>query len=200
MSGEVTPGLRDLLSKQTCFVVENWGSDSKTGMSSADRETGDLVSAHVVSSKVRPAVDDNYEGPLTWDDLVSPERAPNLHIVVLDIDHPAHLVESSTPGHSHLYVEIPPASWTDYAAFLVAARKIGLIEEGYLNASLNRGHSDVRLPWIRKGDAGDLPTPGGIVETVAKPVEPTCTIASPLDCHQPVPTNREALEKLEMPF
>lgn len=166
MSGEVTPGLRELLSKQTCYVVEQFGSKSGTDMSTIERETGDLDKAHVVSSLVRPVVPDDYEGPLTKDDLwIDDDFGPNLHIVVLDIDHQAHLVDSSTPGHSHLYVEIPPVSWTDYVAFLEAAAKIGLVEPGYVEASKRRGHTDVRLPWIKKGDVafgrdqtGDIPT------------------------------------------
>ena len=204
MSEGVNPGLLALLAKQVCFQVEDWGPSSEHP-SKGEREQGDLAVAHVVSSAVRehwmvekPKPEDAAPDP--FDDLFAggfSEYEEPKHIVVLDIDHPAHLVGSSTEGHHHLYVEIPPCSHQDYLAFLDAAHKIGLIEEGYLNASMARGHSDVRLPWVRKGEDGDLPTPGGVVEKVAEPVQPTCTIASPLECHLPEADN---IPTIQHPF
>jgi hypothetical protein len=177
--GEVTPGLRALLANQVCFQVEDWGPSSERP-SNSEREQGDLAVAHVVSSAVREhwMVEKPKTEPVTpdpFDELFAGgfvEYEEPKHIVVLDVDHPAHLVDSSTPGHHHLYVEIPPCAWSDYVEFLQAAHTIGLIEEGYLNASIERGHSDVRLPWVRKGEEGDLPTPGGVVSKVAEPVQP----------------------------
>jgi hypothetical protein len=194
MAGEVTSGLRTLLANQVCFQVEDWGPSSERP-STGEREQGDLAVAHVVSSAVqehwmvekpkpeqpapRPGDALGVTGkPLSWDALLASdflgfvEYEETKHIVILDIDHPSHLVDSSTPGHHHLYVEIPPCPWSDYVEFLKAAEKIGLCEPGYVTASIERGHSDVRLPWVRKGEPGDLPTPGGIVSKVAEPVAP----------------------------
>lgn len=167
MSGEVTPGLRALLAKQQCFAVEYWGADSDSP-DYRDRDTADLNDAHVVSSADRatwntpkPQADGAHLDPANSLDLLFgfEEYEVPLHRIVIDVDHAAHLVESSTPGHHHLYVEIPPVPWDDYMEWLRAGVKIGLVSEGYVNACISRGHSDVRLPWIHKGEPGDIPLP-----------------------------------------
>ena len=115
-----------------CVAQDSWGSNSDGDMGpSKDRDVAELADAHVVSSL------------RTW--------GSSHHAVVLDIDHDAWLVPSSTPGHSHLYVDLI-CHETEYFDFLRAAAKIGLIEEGYAAASIERGHSDVRLPWVVKGE------------------------------------------------
>lgn len=71
------------------------------------------------------------------------------HRLLLDLDHPALLLDSSTPGHHHLYVdvEIGDVQWRELIQALAVA---GVIEEGYAEASLERGHTDLRLPWVKK--------------------------------------------------
>ena len=72
-----------------------------------------------------------------------------MHKVVIDLDHPAQLIESSTPGHHHLIIdhEIP---WSAYVRLLEAMVECGLVEPGYLGSSIDRGYTAVRLPWIKK--------------------------------------------------
>lgn len=72
------------------------------------------------------------------------------HAVLLDLDVPAWLIPSSTPGHSHLYVDLH-CHQDDYFEFLEAAVKVGLVEEGYVGACESRGATSLRLPWVRKG-------------------------------------------------
>lgn len=74
---------------------------------------------------------------------------PGLHAPVIDIDYPARLVPSSTPGHFHLYLDeaIP---WSDYVRVLEVLADVGLIERGYANASIRRGASFVRKPGVSK--------------------------------------------------
>lgn len=167
MAGEVTPGLRALLARQQCFAVEYWGHDSEHP-DYRDRDTADLADAHVASSAVRetwnkpkPQKDGAHLDPSNVFDLLLgfEEYQVPKHVIVIDVDHPAHLVDSSTPGHSHLYVEIPPVEWDKYVKWLEASAEIGLLSPGYVNACITRGHSDVRLPWIRKGEPGDIPLP-----------------------------------------
>jgi hypothetical protein len=74
------------------------------------------------------------------------------HRVVLDLDMPAQLVESTTPGHFHLYID-KELTWAAYLALLFALQKAGIIERGYLRASRARGYTAVRLPWVRKNVA-----------------------------------------------
>jgi hypothetical protein len=74
------------------------------------------------------------------------------HKVVIDVDLPVTMIESSTPGHCHLFID-KAMDWPTYLALLEALAAAGIIEPGYLNAARRRGHTAVRLPWVRK-DAG----------------------------------------------
>ncbi len=91
-------------------------------------ETDDLAKATVITSKT-----------------LASER----HKVVLDLDLPAKLIPSTTPGHFHLYVD-HEIEWDVYANLLDALEKAGLVEPGYVNASKDRGYTAARLPWVRK--------------------------------------------------
>lgn len=129
-------GFRKLLQRLTAFKVAVWAASSSDPDLTTDREVAALDEAHVVSS--------------LNNDLLGPDAGR--HKVVIDIDHPTYLVRSSTPGHYHLYVDVPGGiPWSDYSDLLVALAACGVIEEGYMRASIERGHSDVRLPWIKKG-------------------------------------------------
>jgi hypothetical protein len=84
--------------------------------------------------------------------ITSRVAGTELHKPVLDIDLPATLLPSSTPGHFHLLIdhEMP---WNTFVELLEALVKAGLVEPGYVNASLERGYTAVRLPWVRKAGA-----------------------------------------------
>lgn len=71
------------------------------------------------------------------------------HRPVLDIDIPAALIPSSTPGHSHLYID-KPLTWDQYENLLWALVDCGIIESGYASASVARGYTSARLPWVKK--------------------------------------------------
>lgn len=81
--------------------------------------------------------------------ITSADLLTGLHRPVLDIDFPAKLIPSTTPGHFHLYLD-KPMSWGQYSRFLTALRHAGIIEPGYASASQEREYTSVRLPWIRK--------------------------------------------------
>lgn len=72
-----------------------------------------------------------------------------LHRPVLDIDFPAKLVPSSTPGRFHLYLDID-MPWADYEKLLKVMAEVGVLEPGYVAASIERKATFVRLPWVRK--------------------------------------------------
>jgi hypothetical protein len=72
------------------------------------------------------------------------------HKPVLDIDVPAMLVPSSTPGHHHLYIDAP-MSWPDYMKLMKVLGEVGILQKGYVRASIEREASWVRTPWTRKG-------------------------------------------------
>lgn len=83
--------------------------------------------------------------------LVCPEEGmqESVHKPVLDIDFPAHLEPSSTPGHFHLYLqkEIP---WSKYVLLLSALGAAGILEPGYVAACIDQGQSYVRRPGVKK--------------------------------------------------
>lgn len=111
------------------FKVLKWGTDSEAPEWRDDREeTTSLDEADVVSSKFRDS---------------------GRHMVVLDLDVPAALVPSSTPGHSHLYIETS-MPWDVYVNLLTAMADAGILEPGYVGASKERGFTAVRLPWVSK--------------------------------------------------
>lgn len=105
---------------------------------------------------------DRAEAVTSWDTALPPykrrvyrpeagiEEVP-MHRPVLDLDFPAMLVPSSTPGHFHLYLD-KPMKWTAYHDLLGALAEAGIIEEGYAEASQVRGYSAVRVPWLKKGE------------------------------------------------
>jgi len=74
----------------------------------------------------------------------------HLHYPVLDLDFGVQVVPSSTPGQYHLYLD-RIVSWEKYSRVLDAMADAGLLERGYVDASKKRGHTAVRLPWVRKG-------------------------------------------------
>jgi hypothetical protein len=74
---------------------------------------------------------------------------PGIHKLALDIDLPAKLVPTTTPGHCHLYIdhEMP---WEAYVKVIDALAEAGIIEKGYARASKIRGYTSVRPPWLPK--------------------------------------------------
>lgn len=168
--------IRHFLQKLVPFKVESWVEDSDQPNQGPTRQVADLRDADVISS------------------LLKVEGAPKIvadgrHIVVLDIDYPAALIPSETAGHFHLFLDVPGGiPQPKYMGLLKLLAELNVIEKGYFAAAWQRGHTAVRLPWVTKAESAP---------TTALPTE-TCTIASPLECHSP--TNREQLEKLEMPF
>ena len=95
--------------------------------------------------------DDKRTPPDLITSAISPQRVGHrsMHMPVLDIDYPVHVVPSSTPGHYHLYLN-QPVSWEHYLTVLSALADAGLIERGYHEASRRQGMTTVRLPWIKK--------------------------------------------------
>ena len=80
----------------------------------------------------------------------------DMHKVVLDIDMPAVLLDSSTPGHHHLYID-HEMTWENYKRLLHVLADVGLLEPGYVGASETRKHTALRLPWVRKDMDGNDP-------------------------------------------
>lgn len=135
--------LKELIERQVVYKVLRWASGGSAGAEQGDdRVVTTLEDAHVVSSLIN--------GPLT-----------SRHHVLLDIDRDAWLLRSSTEGHYHLYIDMGEGiPWLKYKNLLRALADCGVIEQGYADVSIARGHTDLRLPWVKKGDVPvSLPKP-----------------------------------------
>jgi hypothetical protein len=73
------------------------------------------------------------------------------HLPVIDLDVESFLVPSSTPGHSHLYIN-KSVSREGLFEILDVLAKHGIVEPGYASASKRRGFSAVRHPRVKKND------------------------------------------------
>ncbi len=82
--------------------------------------------------------------------LTTETGGKRLHAPVIDIDVPMRLIPSATPGHSHLYIDVPMSD-AQFGGLLYAMVKAGVVEDGYANASVKRGQTFVRTPWAPKG-------------------------------------------------
>lgn len=71
------------------------------------------------------------------------------HTPMLDIDLPARLIESSSPGHYHLYID-KPMPWWKYKRLMRALMMAGIIEKNYYKMSVKRKGSHLRPPWVDK--------------------------------------------------
>lgn len=102
---------------------------------------------------VAPAKDDpdpeRKQVPYEQANLVGSLTTNGLHAPVLDLDFPARLVESSSPGHFHLFLDVEMA-WDVYAKLLVALQDAGVLEAGYVHAMLGREATYVRRDGVYK--------------------------------------------------
>lgn len=130
-------GLLALYNNLVPYFVKDWGNDDSGDKNSnrpSDREKASgLDDANVITSL-------RTDDPLSFDDT---------HALVIDIDHASWLMPSTTPGHYHLYVDV---SIEDQKLWpmLQAMADAGVVEQGYVSASKERGFTSVRLPWVEK--------------------------------------------------
>jgi hypothetical protein len=130
-------GVRHLLPRLRTYLVD-WKfsfipAENVEYEPGIDRTEAELPEANVVSSELKH----------TW--------SGRRHIVALDIDYPAYLVPSSSMDHYHLYLDVPGGiAHEDYMELLALLGRLKIIETGYAEVSVKRGHSDLRLPWVTK--------------------------------------------------
>lgn len=114
-----------------------WIADLRPGAKSEDGEPASVTA----SRRIAPEAEANLIGSLT---------DQGNHMPVLDIDRMnVRVVESSTPGNFHLYID-KPMSWHIYEGLLDALADAGIIEPGYHRASVERKGTFVRKPGIKK--------------------------------------------------
>ena len=104
----------------------------------------------LTGSSSKAVLTDLTAAPLSESNLVCSDlRAERLHRPILDLDMDAMLIESSTPGHHHLYID-KPMTWDDYQKLLDVLEEVGILEPGYVQVSKKRKRTQVRTPWTKK--------------------------------------------------
>lgn len=81
--------------------------------------------------------------------IVGSVTADGTHLPIFDLDFPCRLVESSTPGHFHLFADKPISAEALFDV-LDAMAKAGLIESFYAKASRIRGFASARYNCKKK--------------------------------------------------
>lgn len=98
----------------------------------------------------RPVVQSIELGTVVTSEVADASWLPTgKHKPVLDIDLPVKVLDSSTPGHHHLFID-KEMTWDEYDKLLTVLVKLGIVEPGFRNASQHRQHTAVRLPWVKK--------------------------------------------------
>lgn len=73
-----------------------------------------------------------------------------MHVPTLDIDKiNVEVLESTTPGNYHLYID-KPITWDLYMELLMVLAKCGICQEGFVGLSIARGASFLRQPHVKK--------------------------------------------------
>lgn len=76
-------------------------------------------------------------------------EASKVHAPIIDLDFPHRYIPSTTPGHAHLYLDVPISRWR-LVILLWGLYVGGVIEKGYFLWSLRRGGTFVRRPGVPK--------------------------------------------------
>lgn len=71
------------------------------------------------------------------------------HTPMIDIDLPTRVLETSTPGHFHLYID-KPVKLKPYLKMLKAMTEAGIVEPGFYKAACGRKATHLRVPWVEK--------------------------------------------------
>jgi hypothetical protein len=71
------------------------------------------------------------------------------HAPILDLDFPHRYVPSTTPGHAHLYLDVPISRWRLFI-LLWGLYVGGVIEKGTFYWSLRRGGTFMRREGVKK--------------------------------------------------
>lgn len=97
--------------------------------------------ATAVTSLARTRSDGHPAGPFA--------DPADVHKLVLDLDHDAKLIPSSTPGHHHLFID-KAMRWDQLVRLLCVLAEVGLVEPGYVSACIDQGRTSVRLPHVKR--------------------------------------------------
>lgn len=84
-----------------------------------------------------------------WSSEIATGPDRGRHVLAIDVDHRCRIIPTSTPGHFHLVID-KVMDWAELQEILVALANAGIVEQGYLDASVRRRAAHLRLPWVTK--------------------------------------------------
>lgn len=111
----------------------------------------DVVDEPMILSllKYRQYEDRHPESDIFDGNVISSHTAEGKHLPVIDLDYDHEYVPSTTPGHGHLYLNVPISRWRLF--FLLWGLYVGgAIEKGNFWWSLRRGGTFVRRRGVWK--------------------------------------------------
>jgi hypothetical protein len=116
-------------------------------------ESAERVALEEYTDYEKPRLPEEGEEPNLITSLAEGEQPGpgSIHYPCIDIDYGAKLVPTQTPGHYHLYLNLP-VTWEDYVELLEVLEKCKFIEPGYVAGSKARGYTTVRPPldWVNE--------------------------------------------------
>lgn len=84
-------------------------------------------------------------GQYGFANLVASITTDGKQMPILDLDFPHHFEPSTTPGHTHFYIDVPMSKWR-WFWLMTALAYAGVIEKPFYAWSLRRGGNFVRIP------------------------------------------------------
>lgn len=102
-------------------------------------------------TSLRPSTQGGVYG---FPNLISSRTTDGRHMPILDLDFPHHFEPSTTPGHTHFYIDTP-LSKTKWAVLMLVLGWCGIVEAPFVAWSLRRGGNFVRIPGTSKVTEGE---------------------------------------------
>ena len=94
-------------------------------------------------------IHDEQSGQYGYANLVASITTDGKQMPILDLDFPHHFEPSTTPGHSHLFLDVSMSKWR-WFLLMSALAYAGVIEKPFYAWSLRRGGNFVRVPGTTK--------------------------------------------------
>jgi hypothetical protein len=129
--------------KLRLYIVKKWTADGNSGAWLPEHEpdplknlteTENLNLADIVTSAFRFEI----------------KGFQSKQMIMFDVDIPMQVIESSTPGHYHVYFPNSYIPKEKLFNLLDAMAECGIVERGYAEASRARGFAALRLPWVHR--------------------------------------------------
>lgn len=88
--------------------------------------------------------------------------------VAVELARPHTYVTSSTPGHGHLYLDVP-MTWRRYRGLLEVLNRVGVVEDGFHDVAMQHRATNLFLPWVRKSGPAEPDPAGGAAPVTSWP-------------------------------